>query len=135
MDTDWIIDALHEHGPAIRTLESLAPAGLAVSLVTYAELYEGAFYARDSKQALAEVSTFLDAKDVIPATQVILERFAVIRGGLTRHLRNQDGDFDLVIAATALTHDLTLVTRNLRHVRHVAGLSIYDTDPPSSVPE
>lgn len=135
LDTDWIIDALHGRAPAIQTLESLAPSGLAISLITYAELYEGAYYARDSNRALAEIAAFLDAKDVIPVTQEIVERFAVVRGGLTRHLRNQIGDLDLIIAATALTHDLTLVTRNLRHFVHVPGLAIYGSeDAPTSDP-
>ncbi len=33
-------------------------------------------------------------------------------------------DFDVVIAATALAHDLTLVTRNRRHFDRIAGLAI-----------
>jgi tRNA(fMet)-specific endonuclease VapC len=34
-------------------------------------------------------------------------------------------DLDLLIASTALYHDLVLVTRNLRHFRRVPGLRIY----------
>lgn len=33
-------------------------------------------------------------------------------------------DFDVVIAATALAHDLTLVTRNRRHFDRIAGLTL-----------
>ena len=32
---------------------------------------------------------------------------------------------DLLIAATVLTHDLTLHTRNVRDFRHVPGLTLY----------
>lgn len=65
LDTDWIIDRLHLWESAIRTIESLTPAGLAIGLVTDTELYEGAYYARDSDQALAAMATSLAAKDVM----------------------------------------------------------------------
>ncbi|MEA2511263.1 MAG: hypothetical protein QOJ59_750, partial [Thermomicrobiales bacterium] len=35
-------------------------------------------------------------------------------------------DIDLQIAATAVSLDLTLVTRNLRHFSRIPGLKIYD---------
>ena len=34
-------------------------------------------------------------------------------------------DFDLLIGATAIEHDLTLVTRNLSHFERIEGLKIY----------
>ncbi len=34
-------------------------------------------------------------------------------------------DADLFIAATALHHDLTLVTRNLKHFERVPGIRLY----------
>ena len=34
------------------------------------------------------------------------------------------GDFDALIAATALHHRLTLVTRNLRHFGRISDLSL-----------
>jgi len=34
-------------------------------------------------------------------------------------------DPDLLIAATALTHGLTLVTRNVRHFQRVPDLDLY----------
>ena len=44
VDTDWIIDVLNDQATAIQTLLDLAPDGLAVSLISYGELYEGAYY-------------------------------------------------------------------------------------------
>jgi predicted nucleic acid-binding protein len=46
---------------------------------------------------------------------------------IARHLREEGvgiGDHDVWIAATALEHDLPLVTRNLRHFQRVEGLQI-----------
>jgi len=54
-----------------------------------------------------------------------MERFAIIRGQLSRHGRRQIGDMDLLIAATAIHHELTLLTRNLRHFDMVPCLRIF----------
>ena len=52
IDTDWIIDALNGQQSALAKLEELAPGGLAVSVIAYGELYQGAYYARDPTTAL-----------------------------------------------------------------------------------
>jgi tRNA(fMet)-specific endonuclease VapC len=129
VDTDWVIDALNERAEALQTLESLAPDGLAISLITYGELYEGVHYARDPSTARSALQDLLGGFDVLAVTQEIAERFAIIRGGLTRHLRRQIGDLDLLIAATAIQHDLMLVTRNLRDFQHIPDLRIHEPTP------
>jgi tRNA(fMet)-specific endonuclease VapC len=125
IDTDWIVDVLHGQQIATQSLLELAQFGLAVSIITYGELYEGAYYARDKEQALAGVRSFLTAKDVLPLTLPIMERFAVIRGSLSRSVRQQIGDMDLLIAATALEHELTLVTHNLKDFELIPDLKLY----------
>jgi predicted nucleic acid-binding protein len=45
LDTDWIVDVLNGQERAIQIVLELAPAGLAVSIITYGELYEGAAFA------------------------------------------------------------------------------------------
>jgi len=132
IDTDWIIDVSHAQPGATRILAALSPGGVAVSLISYGELYEGAYFARDRAAALADLQGFLQGKILLPLTPVIMETFAIVRGGLTRQLRQQIGDLDLLIAATALTHDLTLLTRNLRDFRHVPGLKLYAVDGEAS---
>lgn len=54
VDTDWIIDALNGFALAIQMLVDLAPDGLAVSIITYGELYQGAYYARLLRQTLPD---------------------------------------------------------------------------------
>jgi len=62
VDTDWIVDVLKGQTSATRTLLDLVPQGLAVSLISYGELYEGAYYARDPEGSLASVQAFLEGK-------------------------------------------------------------------------
>ncbi len=125
IDSDWVIDVFNGQQPAIDTLVSLAPHGLFLSVVTYGELYEGAYYSRDPKTVLGQLQTFLTSKTILPVTQPIMEQFGILRGTLPRNLRQQIGDMDLQIAATALTFGMTLVTRNIRDYQHVQGLNLY----------
>jgi tRNA(fMet)-specific endonuclease VapC len=125
LDTDWIVDVLNGQEKAINTVLELAPAGLAVSIITYGELYEGAAFAHDPEPALAGLRSFLKGKAILPLTQPIMERFAQIRGSLPRPLRQQIGDLDILIAATCLEHNLTLLTRNLKGFQHIPSLKLY----------
>ncbi len=50
---------------------------------------------------------------------------AVVWGRLSRPLRQQIGDLDVLIAATALHHGLTLLTRNLKDFQSVPDVAIY----------
>ena len=68
VDTNWIIDCLYGRNEAIGTLVALASHGLAVSLMTYGELYQGAYYARDPRTALRGLRTFLQASASCPST-------------------------------------------------------------------
>ncbi len=125
VDTDWIIDALNGQRPALATLDELAADGLLVSTISYGELYQGAHYARDPAPALSALRVFFEAKGLVAVTGVVAERFAVVRGALPRPLRQQIGDLDLLIAATALTYGVPLLTRNLRDFRLVPGLDLH----------
>jgi predicted nucleic acid-binding protein len=128
LDTDWIVDALNGQETAIKTLLELAPSGLALGIITYGELYEGAVFARDPEPALSGLRSFLKGKAILPLTTTIMERFAQIRGSLPRSIRQQIGDLDILIAATCLEHNLTLLTRNLKDFQKIPHLTLYQTN-------
>jgi len=125
LDTDWIVDVLKGQETAIKTILELAPSGLALSIITYGELYEGAAFAHDPEPALSGLRSFLKGKAILSLTQPIMERFAQIRGSLPRPLRQQIGDLDILIAATCLEHNLTLLTRNLKDFQKIPDLKLY----------
>ncbi len=125
LDTDWIVDILNGQEKALHTVLELASAGLAISIITYGELYEGAAFARDPEPALSGLRNFLKGKAILPLTQPIMERFAQIRGSLPRPVRQQIGDLDILIAATCLERNLTLLTRNLKDFQHISDLKLY----------
>ncbi len=47
--------------------------------------------------------------------------------GRLRYSGKTVGDFDLLIAASALRHDLTLLTNNRRHFEQIEGLRLVST--------
>ena len=53
-----------------------------------------------------------------------MQRFARLKADLA-HRGRVIGDFDALIAATALHHRLTLVTRNVRHFGRIAELLLH----------
>jgi predicted nucleic acid-binding protein len=97
---------------------------LAVSIIAVAEVYEGAFGTPHPHEALAGLRDFLGEFAVLPVTDSIVERFARMRAAL-RQQGQLIPDMDLLIAATAMQEDLTLVTRNVRHFSRISDLRLY----------
>jgi tRNA(fMet)-specific endonuclease VapC len=124
VDTDWVASYLNGRTDAIQLLNALAPAGLAISLITYGEIYDGIYRGRAPGQAERGFKAFLTAARVLPLTRPIMRRFARIRGDL-RAQGLTIGDNDVMIAATALQHGLTLVSRNHAHFARIPGLNPY----------
>jgi predicted nucleic acid-binding protein len=125
VDSDWVADYLVGKEPAVQLLKTLAQDGVGISLITFGEIYEGIYYGRDPKRAEAVFREFLRGVDVVPLNRRILQRFARIRGALRRH-GQLIGDPDILIGATALYHDLDLVTRNTRDFARIPGLRFYE---------
>jgi len=124
VDTDWVAEYLKGKPAVVETLQALASDGLAVSLITYGEIYEGVYYGHDRQRHEQGLHDFLAIAPVLPLTRPIMQRFAILRGSLRRE-GQLIGDADLLIAATALHHDLTLLTRNTRHFQRVPDLKLH----------
>jgi tRNA(fMet)-specific endonuclease VapC len=126
VDSDYVADYLVARPQAIELLASLAKEGTAISLITVGEIYEGIYFGRSPEQSTKQFQQFLLTIDILPLTRPIMRRFAQIRGEL-RRTGKMIGDFDILIAATAIHHHLTLVTRNLRDYDRIPGLKLYKT--------
>lgn len=124
VDSDVLIDGLVGIPTALDLVAQLRQQGLAVSIVSYGEVFEGAFKSSDPPGRLARFRAYLDDFAVIPLSDPIMESFARIRADL-RGSGRLISDLDILIAATAIHHDLTLITRNLRHFERVPGLAIH----------
>jgi tRNA(fMet)-specific endonuclease VapC len=124
LDTDQVIDYLKGRQEIRSLISALGGDGLAISLITYGEIYDGIY--GDPNPQLAEVgfTSLLTGVTVLPLTRQIMRRFARIRGNLRRTGQRLE-DIDLLIAATALDHNLILITRNIQHFQRIPRLSLY----------
>lgn len=123
VDTDWIIDHLNGVAAVTVRLTELRSVGLAVSIISLAELYEGVHYSRDPARSETSLQQFLTGLSVLAIDDEVCRIFGRERGRLRQQGRTI-GDLDLVIAATCLRHQLQICTNNRRHFETVEGLSI-----------
>ena len=123
IDTDWIIHYLLGAAPIKEKLHQLRPEGLAISIISLAEVYEGVFYSRDPEASRQGFAEFLEDVSILGIDEEICQVFAKERGKL-RKKGALIGDFDLLIASACLFHEVTLLTNNVRHFERIDGLKL-----------
>ena len=101
------------------------PADIIFCSVVKAELFYGAY--RSSRQAdnLHLLATLFQQFESLPFDDAAAEIYGRIRADLAAR-GTPIGPYDLMIAATALSNNLILVTHNTREFARVAGLSLED---------
>jgi tRNA(fMet)-specific endonuclease VapC len=124
VDSDRVADWLRGRTDAVQLLSRLARDGLAISIITYGEIYDGIYHGPTAVRHEQGFHHFLRVARVLPLSRRIMRRFAHIRGDL-RQRGQEIGDPDILIAATALQHDLAVVTRNRRHFERIPGLALH----------
>src|SRR5207248_9984205 len=110
--------------PTLERLQRLHAEDVAISLVTIGEIYEGAYLFTNPDQYLTIFRQFLRSFPVLTLNDPILEQFAAIRSRLRRR-GEIISDFDILLGATALHHDLMVLTYNVRHLKRIPHLKLY----------
>jgi len=124
LDTDICIAYLNGTDPQVKKrLLELAPDDVCLCSVVKAELLFGARNSMRVAENLQRVFAFFELLSSLPLDDAAAEHYGVIRTQLTRE-GTPIGANDMFIAAIALTHDCTLVTRNTREFSRVMGLRV-----------
>jgi tRNA(fMet)-specific endonuclease VapC len=123
IDTDWVIDHFNNRAPATQRLRELQSHGLAISITTVGELWEGVLLSNSRERAESLLRRFIGQVHVVEIDEEVSERFGQIRGTLRRE-GNLIGDLDILIAASAQRYDLMLLTNNRKHFERIEGLRI-----------
>ena len=125
-DTDAISELLRSR-PLTRYvdwLKSVPRDAQFTSAVTVGELFKGAYRSTARDLHLKNIEQrVLPAVTILPFDLSAARVFGMIRADLERS-GNILPDADLQIAATAIYHDLELVTGNIRHFERIPGLRI-----------
>ncbi len=126
IDTDLVIDHLANITQANQLLDKLAPEGIAISIITYMEAYQGVVRSPNPQEARAKFQTFRRSVPVLPFSLTVAKRCATLREQLKQEQKRvKSRALDLINAAIALEHDLTLVTRNTEDYQDIPGLELY----------
>ncbi|MCX7011736.1 MAG: type II toxin-antitoxin system VapC family toxin [Candidatus Sumerlaeota bacterium] len=123
IDTDILIYALKARPNVLVRFAETREAPKAISVVSYGELLFGAMKSSRPQESLARARRVGELFQVVDVTRAIIEGFAAIKADLQRKGAPLD-DFDLIIAATAVSLGYRLVTNNERHFRRVPGLRV-----------
>lgn len=107
VDSDVLVDHLRGHRRLVAGTDELH-----VSAVTRAELFSG----RRAEER--RIRRLLEPMRDLPVDAAVAERAGRLRRGTARRLP------DALIAATALEHRLTLLTRNTRDFEGIRGLKV-----------
>lgn len=125
-DTNFWIEILKRPaGPAADRFRQCQAGDLAVSVIVWAELFHGARKYGLPEHRHLTIHRLLDPFRCLDVTRAVADRYGEIRHDL--EVKGQViGPFDLILAATALVHNLTLVTHNTGEFSRVEGLQHED---------
>ncbi|MXX92675.1 MAG: type II toxin-antitoxin system VapC family toxin [Chloroflexi bacterium] len=123
VDTDWVIHYLNGDDNICERLDRVRDDGVAVSIVTLAEVYEGISQSPDQTAEELAFLRLLGGFEVLGLRDDICKLFGFERARL-RSAGTLIGDFDLLIGCTAVIHDLTVLTNNRRHFERIADIEL-----------
>ena len=125
LDSDILIYYTNGVGSIHELIERIAPDGLAVSAVSYMETQQGIGRSLHPEDAQTRLDELLERVPVVAFSRLEAYRCAGLRETLQQQGRRvRQRALDLMIAATALEHNLTLVTNNPADYSDLPGLVI-----------
>lgn len=124
LDTDVLSEFLRGNPKVIeKVAEHLKEYGfVSLSIITYYEMLNGLLY-KDARKQLQKFEDFIQLNKVIPLTFPMAKAAAVIKADL-RKKGTEIGHTDTLIAGTAITSELQLITNNTNHFMRIKGLVI-----------
>lgn len=123
IDTDTLVFFLRGDAQVMARMAEHASDPKAISIITYGELLYGAERSARPIANLARVRQLASLMPVIPIDTPVIETFSALKVRLERDGKRLD-DFDVLIAATAIVLNYTLVTNNVNHFARIADLNV-----------
>ena len=123
IDTDILIHSIKGNVAVNQNIAKYAAIPKAISVITFGELLYGAKKSQQKDKNSSIIYRLAEIFPVVGITRSTIETFTEVKLALDKKSEKIE-DFDLLIAATALSLNYTLVTNNVRHFRRIGGLRI-----------
>lgn len=125
LDTNILIYRLKNAGNVNNNFLKNVDEPMSISVISYGELIFGAQKSARREQNLLTAYKIKEIFPVLNITPNVMDVFGKIKAAAVKYGRIID-DMDLLIAATALAHNLTLVTHNTKHFENIMELKLED---------
>lgn len=122
LDTDTCIFFFRKKYDIRDKIAAAGQGGCFVSEITLAELFVGMYKSGQLEKRQQELVNLLSLMSVVPIREA-LPTYGRERARLEK-LGTPVADFDLLIAVSAVYHDMVLVTNNTKHHTRVADLRL-----------
>ncbi|HEY3331231.1 MAG TPA: PIN domain-containing protein [Capsulimonadaceae bacterium] len=118
LDTDVCIDVLRKHPPSIDWLTNVDVTTIGIPIFVVLELIQNSSNRREADACGLFYNQF---EIVLPSTQGLI---ALPHQFVDLHLAQGTGLIDVLIAGTAISHQVPLYTFNIRHYKNIPDLHI-----------
>ena len=125
IDTNIIIYRLKNLGNVNANFLKNEDKHMSLSVVSYGELVFGARKSKAVEKNMETVNVIKSIFPLIEITSEIMNIFGEIKA-YTQKIGKTIDDMDLLIAATAIINNFTLVTHNTKHFENIPNLKIED---------
>ena len=123
IDTDILIYLIKGNHSIDRRIQETESIPKAISVITFGELLFGAKRSVQKEKNIAIVYRLSEVFPIIEINRSTIETFTEIKATLEKNGERIE-DFDLLIAATALSMNYTLVTNNTKHYQRIDGIKL-----------
>ena len=141
LDTNIVAELANPHGTARVHAWAAAQdeSRLYLSVLTLGEYEKGLYNLAENSAIRPRIEAALIAIEtrftgrLLPVSDAVVRRWGAVSGAVKRVTGQTPPVIDTMLAATALEHDLCLVTRNIRDVQH-SGAAVFNpwTDDPAA---
>lgn len=125
LDSDVIIDHLKNKNDYLFSIISVSKEELFMSIINWSEIIYGVRKSNDSIKSYKQFNSFIfDLKiTILDLDLKVANKFIDLKLDLERKGSRLE-DFDLIIGATAIANNLTLVSRNTKHFSRIPKIQL-----------
>ena len=125
IDTNIIIYRLKNLGNVNANFLKNKDKHMSLSVISYGELVFGTKKSKAVEKNMETVNAIKSIFPLLEITSEIMNIFGEIKA-YTQKIGKTIDDMDLLIAATAITNNFTLVTHNTKHFKNIPNLKVED---------